>query len=174
MESDEILMRRFQQGDESAFVRLIERYQQKIFNFFIKNLSDYDLSEDLTQDVFLRVYKYGKSFNPRQKFRPWLYKIARNLLIKAIKSYHSDRRLKEELLYEHQLYFNPDYEVVEAVRNALNQLPEVQKEVVILKQYQGLTFAEIAVVLNCPESTVKSRMYQALRKLKKILKEFRR
>ena len=75
-ESDETLMQKFKDGDERTFMEIMRRYQHKIFNFFLRQLHDYALSEDLTQDVFIRVYKYGQSFDNKRSFKPWLYKIA--------------------------------------------------------------------------------------------------
>lgn len=173
-ESDETLMKKFQNGDESAFVSIIERYQQKMFNFFIRQLHDYALSEDLTQDVFIRAFKYGQSFDCKQKFKPWLYKIALNLLRKEMKLRSTTARLKTDIITEYQPFVYMDYELIEAVKEAINQLPPAQREVVILKEYQGLTFAEIAKVMGCPEATVKSRLYRALLKLRKRLNKYRR
>lgn len=173
-ESDEILMQKFKNGDEAAFMEIIERYQQKIFNYFLRQLHDYTLSEDLTQDVFIRVDKYGQSFDCKRLFKPWLYKIALNLLRKEMRyrvaASHADKEIIEDL----QTYIYIDYELVNAVKRAMDQLPPAQREVVILKQYQGLTFTEIAQTIGCPESTVKSRLYQAFAKLRQKLKKYRR
>ncbi|OPX17885.1 hypothetical protein BXT86_04100 [candidate division WOR-3 bacterium 4484_100] len=174
MKSDETLMKQFQRGDDDAFSELVERYQQKLFNYFIRHLNDYDRAEDLTQDLFIRVYRYGHSFDCEQRFRPWVYKIARNILRKELKSEQDGKRLKAKILYGYQPFLNPDYEIIYAVREAINKLPQAQKEVIILKEYQGMTFAEIAEVLGCPESTVKTRLYKALKRLRKKLKRFRR
>lgn len=173
-ESDETLMQKFKDGDEGAFMEIMERYQHKIFNFFLRQLRDYTLSEDLTQDVFIRIYKYGQSFDCKRNLKPWLYKIALNLLRKELKYQTNINAAKKEIITDLQTYIYVDYELISAVKEAINQLPPDQQEVVIMKQYQGLTFKEIAQVMNCSENTIKSRLYQAFIKLRKKLKKFRR
>ena len=172
-QSDETLMQKFKEGDEGAFMEIMERYQQKIFNFFLKQLHDYSLSEDLTQDVFIRIYKYGQTYDHKRKFRPWLYKIALNLLRKEMKHRADSNTAKKEIITDMQTYIYVDYELVEAVKNAISQLSPSQREVVIMKQYQGLTFKEIAHIMNCSENTIKSRLYQAFTTLRKKLKKYR-
>ena len=173
-ESDETLMQKFKNGDEGAFMEIMERYQQKMFNYFLRQLHDYALSEDLTQDVFIRVYKYGQTFDHRKSFKPWVYRIALNVLRKELKYQTSENRSKKAIITDLQLHVYIDYELIDAVKNAIDQLPSGQREVVIMKQYQGLTFKEIAHVMDCSENTVKSRLYQAFTKLRKKLKKYRR
>jgi len=170
-ESDETLMQKFKNGDEGAFIEIMERYQQKIFNYFLRQLHDYASSEDLTQDVFIRVYKYGQSFDHKKRFKPGFYKIALNLLRREMKYRTDMNQTKTGIITDMQTYTFIDYEIVHAVKTAINQLPPEQREVVILKQYQGLTFSEIAQVTGCSENTVKSRLYQAFTKLRKKEKE---
>ena len=94
-EPDETLLQKFKNGDEEAFMEIMERYQQKIFNYFLRQLHDYTLSEDLTQDVFIRVYKYGQTFDHRKSFKPWVYRIALNVLRKELKYQTSENRSKK-------------------------------------------------------------------------------
>lgn len=173
-ELDAALMKKFKGGDEKAFIEIMERYQHKIFNFFLRQLNDYAQSEDLTQDVFIRVFKYGQSFDCKRLFKPWLYKIALNLLRKEMRYRVAASHANKEIIADLQTYIYIDYELVNAVKRAIDQLPPALREVVILKQYQGLTFAEIAQTIGCPESTVKSRLYQAYAKLKQKLSKYRR
>lgn len=175
-EPDELLMRQFQNGDENAFVSLMARYQKKLFNFFLRQSHDHTLSEDLTQDLLVRVFKYGRSFDCQRKFRPWLYRVALNLLRNELRSRARVAQQRNDILDEHELQsmLSPDYRIVQAVKQAIVGLPASQREVLVLKQYQGLTFCEIAEVVGCPEGTVKTRLYQAFAKLRRKLEKYRR
>ncbi len=168
-ERDELLMKRFQSGEEAAFATIVQRYQQKLFNFFLRQLHDYATAEDLSQDVFIRIFKYGRSFDCTRRFKPWFYRIAFHLLNKERKARSHEISLPDDIIYSLLPGSETNYDLIARVKNAINKLPGAQKEVVILKHYQGLTFSEIAEVTECSEGTIKTRFYQAFEKLRNAL-----
>ena len=188
--SDEYLMKRYLGGDVAAFQVLLERHGQKIFNFIFRNLGNRDLAEDLVQEVFLRVVHSAASFKEQSKFTTWLYTIARNLCIDAArKARHrrivvldepisrSDAEGATILDRAPDLGPLPDAQVRDrrfraSLTKALEALPPEQREVFVMREFQGLKFREIADVVGIPENTVKSRMRYALDALRGHLAAF--
>jgi len=185
-ETDEQMMSLIAAGDLSAFDRLFERYHQPIYNFIRKQVGDSESVEDLIQEVFLRVFRSAKNFDPSRKFSSWLYKIALNEIKRfwkrsnARQAYSLNNPLGDENgdadrqdmlednregpeLTDEKERFGHD------LRKLIDRLPEKQKTVVLLKVYQELTFEEIAEICGCPLSTVLSRMRYAVDKLRRWL-----
>ncbi len=178
-------------GDRKRFNSLIWRWEKPIFNFILRYLGNKELARDVTQKVFIRVYKNLNKLRDPAKFSSWIYQIASNLCKDEIKKMsHRDfisldlvqennetdgHRLPGELLEsEHSL---PDAnlnrkQVCNILQKALQQLPEEQRVVIIMKEYQGLKFKEIAEALNQPLNTIKSRMYYGLNGLRKIFEQW--
>lgn len=156
-------------GKSDSLEKLLLRYQKPLFNFIYRMTRDKSLSEDILQEVFLKVIKNIKKFAPEREnsFRQWLYQIAINLC--------RDN-------FRHKQIFNPALAGLEPVSTTPAQnsrleieeliagLPKEQKEVVLLKVYSGLTFREIAETLKCPLNTAISRMHYALKTLRKKVK----
>lgn len=186
-DSDEALMYATAQGNPQAFDILFERYYKPIYNFVRKNLyfDDVDI-EDVTQEIFMRVYKSAQNFDASKKLSSWIYQIAINEVRRYYKAFTRRRVLslndpiqdddnavdKSSTIVAKNI--NPETDAILAVRKnilakAINKLPEKQKLVVMLKVYQELTFEEISQILDCPLSTVLSRMRYAVRKLKSEL-----
>lgn len=188
--SDEQLMERFLEGHASAFEVLVNRYSQRIFNFILRHIGDASVAEDLVQDVFLRVVKNAAGFRAQAKFTTWLYTIARNLSIDALrKARHRrhvplDRPLSSEdeggaTLLDRIADNAPGSDVktrdrrfVAALEAALREVPDDQREVFLMREIEGLKFREIADILGVPENTVKSRMRYALEALRGHLAAF--
>lgn len=178
-------------GDRSRFNSLIWRWEKPIYNFILRYLGDKELARDVTQRTFIRVYKNLTKLRDPEKFSSWIYQIASNLCKDEIKKMsHRDvisldliqennendgYRLPEQLCdSQHSL---PDEklnqkQVSNIVQKALQQLPEEQRVVIIMKEYQGLKFKEIAESLNEPLNTIKSRMYYGLNGLRKIFEQW--
>lgn len=186
--SDEFLMQRVQEGDEHAFEALLTRYEQRIYAYIQRILGDADESRDAFQETFLRVFRKSKQFDTGRKFTTWLYTIARNVCFDRIDS--RNRRgpdISLESLREAGVDPTPDilpgertdepdpqasaetHELEAAVRTAILQLPEAQRDVMLLKEFEHLTYVEIAEVLHCSVGTVKSRFHYAFLSLKEIL-----
>ncbi|MDB5339654.1 MAG: sigW 7 [Planctomycetaceae bacterium] len=183
--TDDQLMVRLQTGESRAFDTLVERYQGQLLGFFFRNTRDRQLSEDLTQETFLRLHNQSWDFLPVGKFRGWLYRLARNLLIdnvrrqshdaliKAVTGKQEDEedglaRLTEEVL-------SPDShadirEMASIVDDMLRQLPEEQRLTFLLHHYGGLTLAEVADAMEANVPTTKSRLRLAREKLQEKLR----
>ncbi|MCA9518835.1 MAG: RNA polymerase sigma factor [Myxococcales bacterium] len=183
-------MERFLEGRASAFQVLVNRYSQRIFNFILRHVGDASVAEDLVQDVFLRVVKNAAGFRAQAKFTTWLYTIARNLSIDALrKAKHRqhvalDKPLSSDddggaTLLDMVSDNAPGSDVktrdrrfVVALEKALRELPEEQREVFLMREMEGLKFREIADIIGVPENTVKSRMRYALEALRGHLAAF--
>jgi RNA polymerase sigma-70 factor, ECF subfamily len=169
--SDEQLVEAFQQGDRSAFDTLIERWDRKIQGAIYRVMGSDEEARDLCQEAFLRAFRGLSTFKREARFSSWLYQIALNVCRDRLRR----RKLRNHLSLE-ELETDPSvtvtgpnaFELVERgdlarlVARAMDSLPPEQREVVILKEYQGLTFPEIADVLDVPVSTVKTRLYRGL------------
>ncbi len=184
------LMLRYQAGDEDAFARLFESHQRTVLNIIYRYLGNQSEAEDLAQEVFLRVYRSKERYSPQARFTTWLFRITANLCL----NYQRDQKLRyQESLYygapgeegEQRELANPrgdnPKEAVElsereqAVRWAINDLPETQRMAVILNRYEELSYKEVATALDLTEKAVKSLLHRArltLReKLTRYLKE---
>ncbi len=183
--SDEQAMLRVQKrGDPRAFSLLVGRWENGIRRFCTRMTGDEHRAEDLAQDVFLRVFASRSDYRPKGCFSSYLWRIAVNLChdeqrrISRRKERFFDKDSNKELKDEKPLETKEDWpdEVVanreqeELVRDALLQLPEIYRVTVILRHYEGLKFREIAQVEGIAEGTVKSRMAEALTRLKQLLK----
>jgi len=184
---DEVrLIRACQEGDNSAFNLLVWRWEKPLFNFIYKYVGDATLAEDLVQDSFVRVLKSIRRYTHQGSFSTWLYRIAINLCRDHLK------RKRLPLVSLHDYYTTGSGERVyvhdriqdegartdeslkteereELVRRLLASLPEEERIVILLKEYQELTFREIAEVLEVPEGTVKSRLYHGLKSMRESL-----
>ena len=201
--SDEELMERFRGGTAGAFDVLLERHGQAVFRFALRQHGQRELAEDLMQEVFLRVIKKADSFRRRSKFTTWLYTIARNVSVDAMRrnrhrrTVSLDRPLGDEpdsqTLYDvcsdggtggeqcagrgagrgaaDQLAMDREFSA--RLEQALQALPPEQREVFVLRELQGLPFAEIGGIVGASPNTAKSRMRYALQSLSQALTDFR-
>lgn len=163
---DRQVIERVLKGDTEAFNLLIRRWEKPIYNFIVRMISDRDEAMDLCQDCFMKAYRELRTLKDPDRFSSWLYRIAHNACLSRMRKSHGKTWVE----------FDPDLESVHnpvenrlAVEKALRQLPDDQREVVILKVFQSLKFDEIAAIQDAPVSTVKSRLYMAFEKLRSIL-----
>jgi RNA polymerase sigma-70 factor, ECF subfamily len=182
--SDEELLARFCKGNREAFAVLVHRYERELYGYLCRYLDDSSLAEDVFQNAFLQVYLKIDHYEPGRKVRPWLYTIAINQAIDALRRKGRRQTVSLDRLQEdsqtplgadrlRQLeadVLDPsETAVLEerrlAIREVVNGLPEYLRQVVILGYYQGLKYQEIADILNIPLGTVKSRLNAALHKL---------
>lgn len=179
--TDAKLVEDFRNGNIEAFNRLVERWQQRIHRFAYRYFASHDEAMEITQKTFIRVYKKLNTLDDAEKFSGWIYRIANNLCLDETKRAGRRRSASMETLTEHpvaeNLAANPDQQVQQdqlgsILQLALNQLPPEQRIVVIMKEYEGLKFREIADILNEPENTVKSRLYYGLKKLRKLFDQW--
>ena len=183
--SDEDLMSQFQAGTVEAFDILVSRYKDPLANYIYRFLSDMKECEDLLQETFLRVYRNRHSYRRIAKFSTWLYTIAGNLARseyrkrkrRRLYSLQSVNRDDEE--YEVEIpdeQFAPDKHTESTIQDrhiqdALKQIPEEFREVVVLRDVQNLAYEEIAEITGLPMGTVKSRINRGRTKLQGLLRE---
>lgn len=182
-DSDAQLMLAFQKGDLSAFEALLRRNYRNVLNFTYRFMGRRDIAEDLTHEVFLRVYQNTAGYEPRSRFRTWLYTIAKNLCLNELRrKSHRMQSLDEPGLQEGEQLPKaiPDpslppedhlirKERIAAVRAAIDELPENQRLAVILRRYDDFSYEQIAATMNTSEKAVKSLLNRAKEHLQKKL-----
>ena len=187
MHSDSLIARA-REGDKNAQGKLVQLWYKRIYNFGYKFFFDHDLAMEVAQKTFISMHKHIGSLQEVTRFKSWLYTIAINYCREEARKKKANRSLSlhdlrpgegeesyrwEESIHRHE---NPDRqlrhsELSDLLQQCLMELSEEQREVVIMKEYEGLKFREIAEALHVSENTVKSRMYYGLDGLKKILEE---
>lgn len=186
MSEDDQLMFRIQSGESQAFTELVDRYESALTGFFFRNTRDTQFSEDLTQETLLRVYNQSWDYLPVGRFRGWMYRIARNLLIdnirrqshdaliRAVKNRRKDedddglaRLAGEVAMPGEQAGFR---ELAEIVDESLAEIPEEQRLTFVLHHYSGLPLPEVADVMDTNLATTKSRLRLAREKLQELLR----
>lgn len=179
-------IREAQQGNQSAFSRLVKYWYPRIYNFAFKYFTEHDVAMEVTQQTFITVHKNLSNLQSVEHFRSWLYRIATNCC------HQESRRQKRKKLFPFSFWQSSDddstirlrdwvdepdtesekTEMTEYLLKALHQLPAEQRVVVIMKEYEGLKFREIAAALEVSENTVKSRMYYGLENMRKQLEKW--
>jgi RNA polymerase sigma-70 factor, ECF subfamily len=178
--SDEELVEAFQRGDSSAFDQLVSRWERKIQGAIYRIVGSGEDARDLCQEAFLKAYRGLGSFKREARFSSWLYQIAVNSCRDRMRRQRGKITVSlDEMSETGELPFRgagpSALELMEAgdlsktVAAAVRSLPEEQREVIVLKEYQDLTFLEIAEALDIPVSTVKTRLYRGLTQLKQRL-----
>ena len=179
--TDEELVDSVLNGNRRDFDVLIERWQKPLFNFVLRFMNSEEEARDACQDAFVNAYRNLSKFKKQSKFSSWLFKIAINrcnTLLKKRKRWRTffdpmaeGEQFADTVAEEHNMEQVVEREQIYArMRRAISALPPEQKTVLLLKEYEGLKFHEISEMLDCPLSTVKSRMYYALDGLRKALK----
>jgi len=179
--TDEQLVEAFQAGDASAFDLLVSRWDRKIQGAVYRVVGPSEDVRDITQEAFLKAYRALPLFRKEARFSSWLYQIALNLCRDRLRRRRrSQAEVSLDLLSESgepplstkgpsAVELIEAREVSRTVGAAVWALPEDQREVIVLKEYEGLTFQEIADVLGLPVSTVKTRLYRGLGLLRECL-----
>ncbi len=181
--SDAILVKNYVGGDEIALATLIERHQAKIYGFIYSKIQDRDVCEDVFQDTFVKVIKTlkTKSYNEEGKFLPWVMRIAHNLVIdyfRKSKKMPMQRDNDEYSIFSFISDNSPNIEsriITEQVEldlsRIIEELPDDQKEVLIMRIYQDLSFKEIADLTGVSINTALGRMRYALLNLRKVIEK---
>lgn len=177
--SDEELMVLINRQEEKAFDELYHRYSRRLFYFFLRmNGNDEEAANDLVQETFLRVFEKSDRYLPEKKFSSWFFTIAANLYKNTQRSLGREGARIVALTavqakHEEPLSGTLDEKSFRAsLEKALGTLDETQRMVFVLRFIEELTIPEIAVILECPEGTVKSRIYYVQRKLGESLREY--
>jgi RNA polymerase sigma-70 factor (ECF subfamily) len=178
--TDVQLMLDVKAGDEASFDLLLRKYRLPLVNFLFRMVRDAATAEDLTQEVFLRVYRARKQYSPSAKFTTWLFRIATNLALNSVRDNRHRRAdvsidvpveedeaprelpAREMRIDEHMI----ERDRSEFIRRAVSALPEKQRVAVLLHKYEEMDYGEIAKVLECSESALKSLLFRAYETLR--------
>lgn len=177
--SDEDLIRLCRRRDPAAFERVVARWDPVVLGLAYRLTGDLQAAEDVRQTAFLRTWTEARSFAGRSRLSTWLYRVVVNLCRDRHRSRAAQagalQRAGERLNgHAHGLGAGEEFlerELAGRVAGAIRGLPEAEREVVVLRHYQGLSFREIAAILGAPETTVKSRMGRGLERLRGALKD---
>ena len=178
---DALLVKNYVAGDEQSLSTLIHRHQSKIYGFIYSKISDRDITDDIFQDTFIKVIKTLKSnsYNEEGKFLPWVMRIAHNLVIdhfrrnKKMPMYRETEEFSifsvmsdNSLTIENQMISD---QVEKDLKRLIEELPEDQKEVLVMRMYQDLSFKEISELTGVSINTALGRMRYALMNLRKVI-----
>lgn len=178
------LMREFQKGNKNAFETLMHKYYPRLLNFIYRFCANREVAEDLTQEVFIRVYKSASTYAPKAQFKTWLYTIATNLSFNELRcNKHrpfsldapvdvDDEQISRQM--EDKSILRPDEalvrsETVEVVKKAIYALSEKQRIAVILRRYENFSYQEIARTMKMSKKAVKSLLNRGRENLRKSL-----
>ncbi len=183
LDFDAELMLRVKEGDEDSFRVLLEKHRNPLVHFLYRMVQDQPVAEELAQEVFLRIYRSRATYEPTAKFTTWLFRIATHLALNSLRDGKNERgqeRLDDErdgelptrqvadrgptveqsMLYQARL---------QEVRDAIASLPEKQRAAVLMHKYEEMDYSQIAKVLECSESAVKSLLFRAYETLRSRL-----
>ena len=175
------------EGDETALAPLVERYKRMVYRLAVQITKNHADADDVMQETFIKVYRSIRTFRKDAAFETWLYRIAVNEALNFVKrrdrrqectlettteaAYESTARYSAELANDPHAHAEKA-ELRQYVTEAVNSLSLKHRTVVILHEFEGLTHAEIASILNCSEGTVRSRLHYARKKLRTLLKPY--
>ena len=188
LDDDAAVMLRAKAGDEDAFNYLIQKHRRPLMGFLYRMVHDAAAAEELTQEVFLRVYRARESYHAEAKFTTWLYRIATNLAMNHARDSRHERPAVQQSLDEPDEETGQTLEVpdnrpgaeqrllaterVRAIRAEIDSLPERQRQAVLMHKYQNLDYRSIAEVLHLSESATKSLLFRAYETLRVKLSPF--
>jgi RNA polymerase sigma-70 factor (ECF subfamily) len=171
------LVTRFIKGDKKAFYILVNDWKDLMINFFYQHLGDYELSEELSQEVFISIWKL-KSYSSKGYFSTFIYRIAQNKLIdyyrkKKLNTVEIEEQLFHTGVSEHnnietKFLINEEKHII---RNVINSLPEEEKRILILSQLHELSHKELASVMDCSVNSIKGKIFRAVKKFVSKFKE---
>jgi RNA polymerase sigma-70 factor (ECF subfamily) len=179
LDQDAVLMLRVREGDQASFGLLVLRHRGPVFHFLCRMVQNQAVAEELAQEVFLRVYRSRSTYQPTAKFTTWLFRIATRLALNSLRDGKKEklqdsleeqapdgttrqlpdrgRTIEQEMLYQARL---------REVRDAIKGLPAKQRAAVLMHKYDELEYSQIARVLRCSESAVKSLLFRAYESLR--------
>lgn len=178
---DALLVQNYVAGDESALATLIKRHESRIYGFIYSKISDRDISNDIFQDTFIKVIKTLKSnsYNEEGKFLPWVMRISHNLIIdhyRKTKKMPLFRETEEFSIFSIMSDDSPTIEsqlitaqVEQDIKKLIEELPLDQKEVLVMRMYQDMSFKEISEITGVSINTSLGRMRYALMNLRKVI-----
>lgn len=177
--TDEVLLNKAGEGDQAAFLELYDRYREPIFRFAYRLLGSVEIAEDVTHDCFLSLIRKPENFRPeRASLKTYLYAAARNLALKHFRSQGRETALDEvteepkESPRRGPLRRLLDEELATQVREAVFSLPPLQREALILFEYEGLSLNEVAEIAGTDAGAIKARLYRAREGLRRMLRPY--
>lgn len=174
--TDHQLMLAVRDGDLDKLGHLFETHHKHLYNFYLRQLQDPLLSEDMVQEVFFRMLKYRHTYRGEGKFTTWMYSIAHNVRIDHFRRAKNRQDFTGEINGLASTLPNPEElsersSRHEALYKALEQLSGEKREVLVMSRFQNLKYEQISQVLNCPVNTVKARVFRAMKDLKMFLND---
>lgn len=184
-DTDEDLVNAVKAGDHAAYRGLVEKYQERIFTMIYGMVRNREQAQDLTQETFVRGFRRLDSFRQDAKFYTWVYRIAKNVSIDYIRR----RNRRDERSWEDQVEINRDGQISEshrsvlpskalerkqiygAIMDAVEKLSPEHRQVLLLRELEGMSYTEMAEVCDVPAGTIMSRLYTARRKMRDLLKQ---
>ena len=181
--TDEQLILKFQQGDIKSYNEIVARFKDRLLNFINGYMHDYETSQNLVQDTFIKVYTHGHSYKEISKFSTWIYTIAGNLAktelrkLKRRKTYSFSQLSSDDMEFNLERYSsgnnndssNERHEKYNAIREAIPELNEEFRNIIILRDIQELSYDEISNITGLAIGTVKSRINRARLKLVEMI-----
>ncbi|HKD82875.1 MAG TPA: sigma-70 family RNA polymerase sigma factor [Candidatus Angelobacter sp.] len=167
------LLERFAQGDPEAFKDLFRQYQAAVYAWIVRIVRDRGIAEDLTVETFWRIYRSRERFDAEGNFGAWAYRIATNLALSHVRRARREEELPEEVVQSESPDTAVQGEMVDQVRRAFERLPAKLQVTVTMALVEEQPYPEIAKALGVPVGTVKSRVFRAVRILRKQLKRLR-
>lgn len=176
-QTDEKLIKEILKGNESAMEILVKRHYDLVHNYIYRTTNDYNISYDITQEVFIKMMKNIDKYNLESgKFKNWLLKIAVNTTKDYFKSKTYKQRSENCDIENHQIEDKSNVidiiskkEEAVKIKDAVENLPKLQREAILLKYYNDLKIKEISTITGDNENTIKSRLYNGIKNLKKLL-----
>ena len=177
--TDEVLLQKAGDGDQAAFLELYDRYREPIFRFAYRLLGSVEIAEDVTHDCFLSLIRKPENYRPeRASLKTYLYAAARNLALKHFRSQGRETGL-DEVIEEPKdssrrgpLRRLLDEELATLVREAVFSLPPLQREALILFEYEGLSLNEVAEIAGTDAGAIKARLYRAREGMRRMLRPY--
>ncbi len=178
------LVQRVQTGDKKSFDILVLKYQHKVINLVLRYVHDHDTAMDVAQEAFIKAYRGLKNFRGDSAFYTWLYRIAINTAKNHLVSqsrrlpdtdidadeaeqFGGESALKEYATPEHEMLTD---EIRDSINKAIEDLPEDLRTAIVLREMEGMSYEEIAVTMDCPIGTVRSRIFRARESIDKVLR----
>ncbi len=169
MISDEKIMTNVQSGKIDSISILYDRYCDFLYNYFYRLCSNRQISEDLTQNVFLRIIKYKTSFDNKMSFKSWAFQIARNQFYDYKDKINKETEIHTELSNNNEVNedISDSLERFERLENALNTLPIETKEILVLAKYRNFKYKDLADIYNTSEGAIKVKIHRGINELRK-------
>jgi RNA polymerase sigma-70 factor, ECF subfamily len=189
-EQDLELVRRCQRGDDTAFGQLVSRYQRKVYTIALSMVKSPDDAMDIAQEAFIKVHRYIGNFQGSSSFYTWLYRIIVNLCIDQMRrsgkfisaefderTHDRDQDETDVCVLSSDLGNNPARtigrkELAEQIQAAIDQLPPYHRAVIMMREIEGMSYAEMAKAMRVSKGTIMSRLHHARHKLQRLLKEY--